>query len=137
MVWTFVGSTKKVLVMVQVTITMEPSWKIIQRSLLLNYNLGVIISLVIIILHGCNLWFPSLQLLCECGCLSCQFEKWIISSLRPFHVCEGKKQKKSRFPQQLWRNAHIGRAILILCLHSKFLPKMFVSSCFKALFSLC
>jgi hypothetical protein len=42
MVRTFVGSTKKVLAMVQVTKTVEPSWERIQRSLLLNYNLGVI-----------------------------------------------------------------------------------------------
>jgi hypothetical protein len=42
MVRTFVGSTKKVLTMLQVAITMEASWERIQRSLLLNYNLSVI-----------------------------------------------------------------------------------------------
>ncbi len=42
MVRTFVSSTKKVLAMVQVTRTMEPSWERFQRSLLLNYNINVI-----------------------------------------------------------------------------------------------
>jgi hypothetical protein len=133
MVQTFVGCTKKVLAMVQVTRTMEPSWERFQRSLLLNYNL-TIYWITITMVTTCN--FSPCNYYLNVGVCLVNSKNELLFFLDMSCLWE-KKTKKINISTTLWRNVHIGHIILILCLHSNFLLEMFFLSCFKALFSLC
>jgi small-conductance mechanosensitive channel len=127
MVQTFVGSTKKVLTMVQVTRTMEPSWERIQRSLLLNYNLTICWITITIIHFAHHHYYPWLQLAIFLLAIIIWMQVFVLSIQKMifFFLNLGmfvrEKNKKNQHFHNIVRNVDIGHIILILCLHSNFL----------------